>query len=51
MLRMNPGQEAARGFFHVGAAAGAKEVKVASNLRSLFHYLIDNQYIELSGVF
>jgi broad specificity phosphatase PhoE len=46
MLRMNPGQEAARRFFDVAAAAGAKQVKVASNLRSLFHYLIDNQYIE-----
>jgi len=29
-----------------GKIVSAKQVKVASNLRSLFHYLIDNQYIE-----
>src|SRR3989475_1448628 len=29
-----------------GKIVSAKQVKVAPNLRSLFHYLIDNQYIE-----
>src|SRR5262249_36171812 len=29
-----------------GKIISAKEVRVASNLRSLFHYLIDNHYVQ-----